>query len=162
MRATYDTKRYKLPEAEDPLAEPQEWRDGLGKPKEVFDHDLQAFVPVDIYKDSRNRRLPETRRAKNEKKFVFIQLPVAVFSKLATGLDCIELTVLFALCRTWFVGYQANPIKLTATNLHGLKISRGQKRRALDRLEELDIISVDHKIGRSPIVTLNWQPLKAA
>jgi uncharacterized protein YqiB (DUF1249 family) len=67
------------------------------------------------------------------------------------------LSVLYVLYETWFLDLEhKNPIKLTSESLRLYKISKDQKRRALQVLEEYGAITVVRTNGKNPMVTLNW------
>lgn len=68
------------------------------------------------------------------------------------------LTVLFVLYETWFLDWEhKNPVRLTSESLRAYGISRGQKNRSLKILEEYGAVTVDRKLRKNPVVTLNWR-----
>jgi len=66
-------------------------------------------------------------------------------------------TILVVLYETYFLDLgHRNPVKLTSEHLRVYKISKDQKRRALQVLEKYDLVTVDRINGKNPLVTLNW------
>ena len=46
------------------------------------------------------------------------------------------------------------------SDLRGFRVSKDQKSRALTALETVGLISVERQLRKSPLVTLNWKPIK--
>ena len=70
------------------------------------------------------------------------------------------LAVLLNIVRLWFASFQENPVRLASTEIRGFRVSKDQKLRALDALEAAGLISVERQLRKSPLVTLNWKPMK--
>ena len=103
------------------------------------------------------RRIPKTDRLR------FYQFPTEVLgdiSQLAIqNATPAPLLVLFALYQLWFTSFCHNPVKLTTRGVEKYGLSRQQKYRALELLEETGHITVRRECGKNPKVTLNWLQL---
>jgi hypothetical protein len=53
-----------------------------------------------------------------------------------------------------------NPVKLTTEALEGSDLTRRQVQRGLRRLERAEVITVEHRSGRCPLVAHLWYPIK--
>ena len=99
------------------------------------------------------------RRVRPAEKFWIPVDPVLVEymgEKCASGIAWTLLLCLFALeFEAWTKG---QPLLLTSAALKKYHISRGQKRRALEELEAIGLISVVRGHGKNPHVTLNANP----
>src|ERR1700732_177924 len=139
MRATYDTKRCKLEES-DP------WGDDLGVRK-VWDKKLGFILPIDL---ATKEKPPENRKG-----LEWIQFPAELFARAKSP----AFALLYHLHAKWFKDWQhLNPLKLTRSIPN---LTRGQRVRAIAVLEKSGFISVERRERKSPMVTLNWLPLKA-
>jgi hypothetical protein len=90
----------------------------------------------------------------------FYQFPRSVFEKVIENTRSAQFAVLAVLHELWLRDkYHWNPVKLPNTKFLALGILPHGKLRALRELEKLGLVSVEWREKKSPIVTLNWQPI---
>jgi hypothetical protein len=112
----------------------------------VWDKGLQKYVE------------PVKLSLKNElKHYTF---PAEAFETLCAHKKDATLAVLLNIVRLWFASFQENPVRLATTEVRGFRVSKDQKSRALTALETVGLISVERQLRKSPLVTLNWKPIK--
>jgi hypothetical protein len=102
----------------------------------------------------------EKSPAKKSTRFNHYTFPAKMMEALCAKRQDATLALLLHLTRIWFRDFQRNPIVLSRAEIDGVKMTRNQKARALAILEESGFVSVEQRPGRSPLVTLNWKPLK--
>ena len=84
-------------------------------------------------------------------------IPFYVLEEIARA-GCPDVGVLAALYETWFRDNKYNPVRLTSRALEKYGVSRGQKRRSLERLEKSGCIWIERTNRKNPLVTLRWLP----
>jgi hypothetical protein len=95
-------------------------------------------------------------------KFKFVQLPVEGFGRLAVAEKALSFLVLLRLEELWFKGYKRNPVILPGFEICGLRITRQQKRRALQKLKAAGLIETEQRMGKSVQVTLLWRTVQGS
>jgi hypothetical protein len=83
----------------------------------------------------------------------FIKVPWIWFEKLASESGQTYRVALYLMYRHWKCG--GKPVKLPNKSLVVEGVSRQSKWRALARLQALDLIRIEHRPSRSPIVHLS-------
>lgn len=117
--------------------------------------------PGTLVKDKAVSNHGGVRRYAKHSGLKFFQFPVKIFDLLLGSdfeVNRADLAVLLTLYELWFTNFKRNPVKLTSYSLQKYGISRHQKYRALERLENRGLLIADRCRGRSPTVTLTWLP----
>jgi hypothetical protein len=125
-----------------------------GEPTEVrkftFDLNLMKHVPAGT---------ESSRRKKVD--FQFCQFRTAALYRIAEVTRSAELAILTRLYEKWFSNFKKNPMKLNAGWFQKLGFGRHSIYEALKRLEKSGLITVERRVGKCPLVTLNesllWQ-----
>jgi hypothetical protein len=123
--------------------------------KEDFDLDDIRF-PDDLAEKYTN-----VRAGKRQDRYKFHKFPFGLLESIAAVGKNPTLVVCCALLKLYFDGFGENPVTLTSRCLESLRVSRGQKLRALKILESTEFFTVKREIGKNPLVTLNWLPMKS-
>jgi hypothetical protein len=121
-------------------------------------------MPVCTGRDGKNNQA--VRRYKKQAWVKWYKLEAPVFDRAFATKEAKRnawsvLTVLMALYELWFTDLdKRNPVTLTSYNLQRFGLSREQKYRALEILEEAQLVSVNRTNGKNPQVTMTWLPLR--
>ena len=114
-----------------------------------------------VYDSKKGFVKPEEKSpTKKSTRLTYYAYPAKLMEALCDKKQDAILALLLHLTRIWFRDFQRNPVELSRGKIDGVKMTRNQKARALAMLEETGFVSVEQRPGRSPLVTLNWQPLK--
>ena len=90
--------------------------------------------------------------AKQRRRQQFIRVPWSWFERLRTGRGCTYRVALYLLYQHWKNG--GRPVRLSNVALAEAGVSRNSKWRALQELEEADLIRVEGQRRKSPVVTV--------
>jgi hypothetical protein len=121
-------------------------------PTSIFD-DLEALRKATAKSTVRRPTKTQTPSHRARSKDPFAQIPLWQARKIygligSTSALLIEITYL--------VFKHGNPVKLTTEALQSSGLTRYQVRRALNQLERADIVTVERKRGRCPLVLHLW------
>jgi hypothetical protein len=114
-------------------------------------------LPEDLV-EKLNRRSAGSKAKRD--RHSFHKFPVGLLESVAKTRKDPILAVCCALLRKHFDGHGENPVFLTSKYLEEYHVSRGQKIRALKFLESTGFFIVGRIMGKNPLITLNWLPLK--
>jgi hypothetical protein len=87
-------------------------------------------------------------------RLLYVTLLAEDLAKLAAQTRSAPLALLIWLYSRWFNGGRRNPFPLPRGEIKGLRLVRDRKHRAVKKLIEAGLISVQPRRGKSPLVTL--------
>ena len=124
----------------------------------------QAATKKDSVRNNGQPRPSAKSRPGKAAKVDFLTFDLTLLHKLrAARANSAVYAMVCALSETWFTtGFHRqhpNPLPLSRVNSANWQLTRKQKSRALRFLTQINLIAVDRRDPRNPLLTLNWAPL---
>ena len=112
----------------------------------------------------KNGQKPPTQKPRKEPEIDFLAVNLALWHKLVdNNAGRSEWAMVGALCEAWFRAgvprKHLNPFPLSAANTEKWSLTRKQRSRALQFLNQAHLISIDRTDPKNPRITLNWVDL---
>jgi hypothetical protein len=118
---------------------------------------IEGILGEEVASTARKRRPHHARQRATE---TFARIPHDKARKLFHHIGGPAWMLLVEIDRLILKGRGCNPVKLTSDALRGSGLTRWEKDRGLRLLERAGIVSVERRIGRCPLVTLLWYPIR--